>query len=243
MKKLLLLLTISLFIRVSYAQVPKPAKPAFIVTYEERGKNGNGSWVYTATIKFSLSNWNLNVVRKGNSRQSLELDPAGILKLEPGEKVKFYPGVFNESGSGDGASYSRVVTPDGTETLIETTGKDTKKTVMTDADYRKEHGIPTNENFSLNARYYQDGNLAELERTATGAILYAYCAVGDNLGEWSVSDEAMQQVFPAVETFVLTDNDIRAWQKISRTNTITGTQEDDKLTVKITVNMADGQGD
>ena len=35
-------------------------------------------------------------------------------------------------------------------------------------------------------RYYQLDELAELERTETGAILRAYTAIGDNLSEWGV---------------------------------------------------------
>jgi hypothetical protein len=92
--------------------------------------------------------------------------------------------------------------------------------------------------YNLNARSYQiAGPMAELERTETGAILLAYTSVGDNLGEWAVNQETMEQVFPKVETFVLTDQDIKSWQQISRTNVASGSGEDEYLTVKLSVKM------
>ena len=125
------------------------------------------------------------------------------------------------------------------ETITETTDHGTRTIVIDDAGYWKEHGVPTNENFLQNARYYRIDELAELERTETGAILRAYTAVGDNLGEWGVSQETMEQVFPKVETFVLTDKDIQAWEQISRTNVASGSGEDEHLTVKLSVKMED----
>lgn len=242
MKKTLLPLLL-LFTGLSlFAQVPRPARPAFMVTYKENGKNVNESWTYTATIKFSLSNWNNwyyeNGYRPADRKQLLEFDPALFLKLEPGTVIKFYPSEIDEAGTGSGGNYTTVLTPDGVETTTETEASTgTHTIIVTDADYRREHGIPTNEVYCLNARYYQLGNLAELERTETGAILYAYTAVGNNLSEWAVSDETMKQVFPEVEKFVLTDKDIMAWQQISRTNVRSGSNEDDNLTVKLSVKM------
>jgi hypothetical protein len=81
--------------------------------------------------------------------------------------------------------------------------------------------------------------MAELERTETGAILRAYTSVGNNLGEWAVNQESMEQVFPKVETFVLTDQDIKSWQQISRTNVVSGSGEDEHLTVKVSVKMTE----
>ena len=234
---ILLLLTI-----VLSAQVPKPGKPAFIVTYEESGKNVNESWNYSATVKFSLSNWN-NVLRgtgytAEERKVPVDFDPSVILKLEPGDKIQFYPSEVDESGSGSHGHYTRVLTPDGTETVIETTESEgTHSIITTDADYRREHNIPMNEVYSLNARYYQLDELAELERTASGAILRAYTAVGNNLSEWAVSQETMEQVFPKVETFVLTDQDIKAWHQISRTNVASGSWEDENLSVNLSVKM------
>lgn len=242
MKKTLLPLLFLLTGLCLSGQVPRPAKPAFMVTYKENGKNVNESWTYTATIKFSLSNWNNwyyeNGYRPADRKQLLEFDPALFLKLEPGTVIKFYPSEIDESGTGSGGNYTTVLTPDGVETTTETEASTgTHTIIVTDADYRREHGIPTNEVYCLNARYYQLGNLAELERTETGAILYAYTAVGNNLSEWAVSDEAMEQVFPEVEKFVLTDKDIMSWQQISRTNVRSGSNEDDNLTVKLSVKM------
>ena len=242
MKKTLLALVLLLTGLSLFSQVPKPAKPAFMITYEEKGKNVNESWTYTATIKFSLSNWNNwyyeNGYKPADRKQLLEFDPALFLKLEPGTVIKFYPCEIDESGTGDGGSYTRVLTPDGVETVTETeesTGTHTM--ITTDADFRRGNNIPTNEVYCLNARYYQLGDLAEMERTETGAILYAYAAVGNNLSEWAVSDETMEQVFPEVEKFVLTDKDILAWQQISRTNVRSGSNNDDNLNVKLFVKM------
>ena len=242
MKKTLLPLLLLLTSLALFSQVPKPAKPAFMVTYKENGKNVNESWTYNAIIKFSLSNWNNWYYENGytpvDRKKLLEFDPVLFLKLEPGTVIKFYPCEVDESGSGSHGNYTRVLTLDGVETITETeesTG--THTLITTDADYRKGNNIPTNEVFYLNARYYQLGELAELERTETGAILYAYSAVGDNLSEWAVSDEAMEQVFPEVEKFILTDKDILAWQQISRTNVRSGSYEDDNLTVKLTIKM------
>lgn len=242
MKKTLLPL-LFLFTGISlFSQVPKPAKPAFMITYQENGKNINETWTYNATIKFSLSNWNNwyyeNGYKPANRKQLLEFDPSLFLKLEPGTVIKFYPCEIDESGSGSGGSYTRLLTTDGVETVTETEQSTGTHTIITtDADYRNEHNIPTNEVYCLNARYYQLGDLAELERTETGAILYAYAAVGNNLSEWAVNDETMQQVFPEAEKFVLTDKDIMAWQQISRTNVRSGSYEDDNLTVKLTIKM------
>lgn len=201
----------------------------------------NESWSYSGVVKFSLSNWNEPLRGKGYTPETrklpLDLDPGLILKLEPGQKIKFYPSEVDESGSGTNGSYTRVLTTDGVEIIKETTSNGTRTIVIDDDAYRREHGIPSNENFLQNARYYQLDELAELERTASGAIFRAYTAVGDNMSEWGVSQEAMQQVFPQVEEFVLTDKDIQAWQQISRTNTRSGSYDDDKITVTLSVKM------
>ena len=85
MKRIPVIIVLMLLNLVSYAQVPMPGKPAFMVTYEESGKNGNESWNYKATIKFSLSNWNEPLRGKGTTAEErklpLDLDPAKILTL------------------------------------------------------------------------------------------------------------------------------------------------------------------
>ncbi len=246
MKKNLLLLALLPLQMISVAQVPKPGKPAFIVTYEESGKNANASWKYSATVKFSLSASNgwFYVNKSGipDFTKLIDFDPARFLKLEPESVIGFYPSEVDESGSGgaaDAASYTRVLTPDGTETLVENTSEGTKTIITTEADIRRRYGMTTDGSaYYFNARSYQiAGQLAELERTETGAILRAYTSVGDNLGEWGVSQETMEQVFPKVVTFVLTDQDIKAWQQISRTNVASGSGEDEHLTVKLSVKM------
>ena len=241
MKKILFLLALLLVSRTSFSQVPKPGKPAFIVTYEESGKNANESWSYSGVAKFSLSNWNEPLRGKGYTPEArklpLDLDPGAILRLEPGQKLTFYPSEVDESGSGSHGSYTRFLGTDGVETITETTDQGTRTVVIDDAGYRKEHGVPTNENFLQNARYYQLDELAELERTETGAILHAFTAIGDNMSEWAVSDEASEQVWPQVTEFVLTDKDIQAWQQISRTNTRSGSYDEDNITITISVKM------
>ncbi len=245
MKKSTVLFVLLMVSLSSFAQ-PKPGKPAFIVTYEESGKNPNASWNYSATVKFSLSNWNkwyyednYKVIDK---QQLIDFDAALFLKLDPGTIISFYPSEVDESGGSeaDGAHYTRVLTPDGTETVIEKDGMGDRTIITTEADFRRELGMTTDGSaYTLNARYYRIDELAELERTETGAILRAYTAVGDNLGEWGVSQETMEQVFPKVETFVLTDQDIQAWEQISRTNVASGSGEDEHLTVKLSVKMED----
>jgi len=238
---IMLLMTI-----VLSAQVPKPGKPAFIVTYEERGKFTDVSWRYDATIKFSLSASNgwfyVNESGIPDFTKLAGFDPVRFLKLDPGKVIGFYPSEVDESGSGDAAdaaSYTRVLTPDGTETLVENTGEGTKTIITTEADIRRRFGMPTDGSaYNFNARSYQiAGQLAELERTETGAILRAYTSVGNNLSDWAVSQETMEQVFPKVQTFVFTEQDIKAWQQISRTNVVSGSGEDEHLTVKLSVKM------
>ena len=244
-KNALLIILLLLLNMVLVAQVPKPGKPAFIVTYEESGKNANASWNYSATVKFSLSNWNSwfyeNDFKVPDKKQLIDFDPALFLKLDPGTVIKFYPSEVDESGgSGNDAHYTRVLTPDGTETVVEKDGMGDRTIITTEADFRRELGMTTDGSaYTLNARYYRIDELAELERTETGAILRAYTAVGNNLGEWGVSQETMEQVFPKVETFVLTDQDIKAWRQISRTNVASGSGEDEYLTVKLSVKMED----
>ncbi len=201
MKKILFIVVLLLVSLSSFTQVPKPGKPAFMVTYKENGKNVNETWTYTATIKFSLSNWSEALRGNGYTPETrklpLDFNPSAFLKLDPGEKIKFYPSEVDEAGTGSHGSYTRLLTPDGVETVTETEeSSGTHTTITTDADYRRGNGIPTNENFRQNARYYQLGELAELERTATGAILYAYTAVGNNLSEWAVGDETMESGLP-----------------------------------------------
>jgi hypothetical protein len=241
MKKISFLFVLLLLSWASFAQVPKPGKPAFIVNYEESGKNANESWSYSGVVKFSLSNWNEPLRGKGYTPEArklpLDLDPGAILRLEPGQKLTFYPSEVDESGSGSHGSYTRFLGTDGVETLTETTDQGTRTIVIDDAGYRKEHGVPTNENFLQNARYYQQHELAELERTETGAILHAYTAIGDNISEWAVSDEAFEQVWPQVTEFVLSDKDIQAWQQISRTNTRSGSYDEDNITITLSVKM------
>ncbi|MFZ0472656.1 MAG: hypothetical protein WAL94_08580, partial [Bacteroidales bacterium] len=241
MKRTLFLFALLLLCRASFAQVPKPGKPAFIVNYKESGKNANESWSYSGVVKFSLSNWNEPLRGKGYTPEArklpLDLDPGAILRLEPGQKLTFYPSEVDESGSGSHGSYTRFLGTDGVETLTETTDQGTRTVVIDDAGYRKEHGVPTNENFLQNARYYQLDELAELERTETGAILHAYTAIGDNISEWAVADEAFYEVWPQVTEFVLTDKDIQAWQQISRTNTRSGSYDEDNITITISVKM------
>ena len=103
-KNALLIILLLLLNMVSIAQVPKPGKPAFVVTYEESGKNANASWNYSATVKFSLSNWNSwfyeNDYKVPDKKQLIDFDPALFLKLDPGTVIKFYPSEVNESGSG-----------------------------------------------------------------------------------------------------------------------------------------------
>lgn len=223
------------------AQIIKPGKPAFIVTYDEKGKNVNESWHYSATVKFSLSNWNNWYYENGpvvlGREKIVDFDPGLFLKLDPGTVINFYPSEVDESGSGSNGSYTRTLGTDGMEIITETTSDGTRTIVIDDAAYRQEHNIPTNEVYNRNARFYQLGELAELERTATGAILRAYTAVGNNLSEWAVSQEAMEQVFPKVETFVLTDKDIMAWQQISRTNSNSGSYDDESISVTLSVKM------
>ena len=240
MKKILFLFALAGMSLTLNAQ-PKPGKPAFIVNYEESGKNVNESWGYSGVVKFSLSHWNEPLRGKGYTPEErklpLEFDPAVFLKLEPGAVIKFYPGEVNEAGSGTNGSYTRYLGSDGVETITETTDQGTRTIVIDDAGYRKGHGIPSNQNYLLNARYYQLDELAELERTASGAILRAYTAVGNNLSEWGVADEAFEQVWPKVTEFVLTDKDIQAWQQISRTNTRSGSYDDDNISITLSVKM------
>jgi len=244
MRKLLTMPALLLLSLAAFAQT-KPGKPAFFVTYEESGKNVNASWHYYATVKFSLSNWNSwfyeNDFKIPDKKQLIDFDPALFLKLDPGTVISFYPSEVDESGSGDAANaanYTRVLTPDGTETVVEKDGMGDRTIITTEADFRRELGMTTDGSaYTLNARYYQIDELAELERTETGAILRAYTAVGNNLGDWAVSQETMEQVFPKVETFVFTDQDIKAWQQISETNVASGSLEDEHLTVKLSVKM------
>ncbi|MGB8359564.1 MAG: hypothetical protein WCD55_13215, partial [Bacteroidales bacterium] len=102
MKKNLLLLALLPLHMISFAQVPKPGKPAFVVTYEESGKNVNASWNYSATVKFSLSNWSSwfyeNDYKIPDKKQLIDFDPALFLKLDPGTVIKFYPSEVDESG-------------------------------------------------------------------------------------------------------------------------------------------------
>jgi hypothetical protein len=245
MRKTLLVITLLLLTMISVAQVPKPGKPAFIVTYEESGKFTDVSWHYNATVKFSLSassGWfYVNESGIPDFTKLIDFDPARFLKLDPGSIIGFYPSEVDESGSGDAAnaaSYTRVLTPDGTETVVENTSEGTKTIITTEADVRRRFGMTTDgPAYNLNARSYQINGLAELERTETGAILRAYTSVGNNLSDWAVSQETMEQVFPKVQTFVLTDQDIKAWQQISRTNVASGSGEDEHLTVKLSVKM------
>jgi len=240
MKKSTVLFALLLLSWTSYAQ-PKPGKPAFVVNYKESGKNGNESWSYSGVVKFSLSNWNEPLRGKGYTPEDrklpLDFDPGVFLKLEPGAKINFYPSEVDESGSGSNGSYTRTLGTDGIEIIIETTDQGKRTIVIDDGEYRKQNGIPSNENYRLNARYYQLYELAELERTATGAILRAYTAVGNNLSEWSASLETEEQVFPEVFHFVLTDAEIRSWKQISKINSRSGNYDDDNLSVTVAVKM------
>ena len=241
MKKLLILYLLSQTALACFAQVPGPGKPAFIVTYDESGKNVNESWNYSAIIKFSVSNWNNWYYENGPNilgrEKIIDFNPGLFLKLDPGTVINFYPSEVDEAGSGSNGSYTRTLGTDGVEVITETTTEGTHTIVIDDAAYRQEHNIPTNEVYNRNARFYQLGELAELERTATGAILRAYTAVGNNLSEWAVSQEAMEQVFPKVETFILTNKDIMAWEQISRTNSGSGSYEDESISVTLSVKM------
>lgn len=241
MKSTVLLIGFMLLAGILPGQVPKPAKPAYVVNYEQKGKNANDSWEYNAVIKFSLSNWNSSLqVRElitGNRIPQRVFNPGAFLKLDPGEKVIFYPSEIDESGSGGAGSYSHTLTTDGVETITESSSSGTKTEIITDADYREKHNIPLNEVYNMEARFYQLGNLAELERTATGGILWAYTAVGNNMGEWSVPDEVWDQVYPEVAKFVLTENEIRNWPQISKTNVKSESNDEDQLTIRLSVNM------
>ena len=109
MKKTPFLSALLLLSWAVYAQ-PKPGKPAFVVTYEESGKNPNASWNYSATVKFSLSNWSSwyndeNHYKIPDIKQRIEFDPALFLKLDPGTVTKFYPSEVDKSGgSGNDAA-------------------------------------------------------------------------------------------------------------------------------------------
>jgi hypothetical protein len=240
MKKIPFLSALLLLSWTAYAQ-PKPGKPAFIVNYEESGTNVNESWSYSGVVKFSLSNWSEPLRGKGYTPEErklpLDFDPGVFLKLQPGAKINFYPSEVDESGSGSNGSYTRTLGTDGVEIIIETTDQGTRTIVIDDGSYRKQHGIPSNENYMLNARYYQLDELAELERTATGAILRAYTAVGNNLSQWSSSLETEEQVFPGVFIFVLTDAEIRSWEKITKSSNRSGKSDDDNLSVIVAVKM------
>lgn len=69
MKRIPVIIVLMLLNLVSYAQVPMPGKPAFMVTYEESGKNGNESWNYKATIKFYFQTGTGLFVGKGLRRR------------------------------------------------------------------------------------------------------------------------------------------------------------------------------
>ncbi|MBE0666474.1 MAG: hypothetical protein IH593_02260, partial [Bacteroidales bacterium] len=240
MKKPTVLFALMALSLAAFAQ-PKPGKPAFIVNYEEKGKNVNESWSYSGVVKFSLSNWSEPLRGKGYTPEDRKLplvfDPGAFLKLQPGAVIKFYPSEVDESGSGTNGSYTRTLGTDGVEIIIEKTDQGTRTIVIDDGAYRKEHNIPSNEVYSLNARYYQLDELAELERTASGAILRAYTAVGNNLSEWAVADEAFEQVWPQVTEFTLTDRDIQSWQQISRSNVRSGSYDDSNITITLSVKM------
>src|SRR5665647_368731 len=94
MKKILFLFALLGMGLTLHAQ-PKPGKPAFIVNYEENGKNVDESWSYSGVVKFSLSNWNEPLRGKGYTPETrklpLDLDSGMILKLMPGQKINFYP--------------------------------------------------------------------------------------------------------------------------------------------------------
>ena len=150
----------------------KPGKTVLTVIYEEKGVNGNGPWQIHCKTKYSLSHWN-EWLRDKQRRLPLDLEPGAISRLPVGAKVCFYPSEGVESGSGQKISASRVLSVDGVYRLTETDGNGTHTKVTTDADFRREHNIPANGHFVQNARYYQQGDLAELTRTADGAILLA----------------------------------------------------------------------
>ncbi|MDX9729643.1 MAG: hypothetical protein RBT50_10310 [Bacteroidales bacterium] len=240
MRRILILPAVLLVSLACFSQ-PKPGKPAFIVNYEESGRYGDESWSYSGVVKFSLSNWSEPLRGKGYTpeqrKMPLEFDPGAFLKLQPGAVVKFYPSEIDEAGSGTNGSYTRFLGTDGVETTVEITDQGTRTKVTDDATFRKGNNIPYNENFLQNARYYQLGNLAELERTATGGILRAYTAIGNNLSQWAVSMETEEQVFPEVYIFVLTDAEIRSWKQISKTSSRNGSSEDDNLSVTVAVKM------
>lgn len=240
MKKSTVLFTLLTLVLAAYSQ-PKPGKPAFIVNYEESGRYADESWSYSGVVKFSLSNWSEPLRGKGYTpeqrKMPLEFDPGAFLKLQPGAVVKFYPSEIDEAGSGTNGSYTTFLGTDGVETTVETTDQGTRTIVTDDAAFRKGNGIPTNENFMQNARYYQLGNLAELERTATGGILRAYTAIGNNLSQWATSLETEEQVRPGVFIFVLTDAEIWSWKQISKTNSRDGSSDDDNLSITVAVKM------
>jgi len=240
MRRILILPAVLLVSLACFSQ-PKPGKPAFIVNYEESGRYADESWSYSAVVKFSLSNWSEPLRGRGYTPEErklpLEFDPGAFLKLQPGAVVKFYPSEIDEAGSGTNGSYTRILGTDGVETTVEITDQGTRTKVTDDATFRKGNNIPTNENFMQNARYYQLGNLAELERTATGGILRAYTAIGNNLSQWAVSMETEEQVFPGVHIFVLTDTEIRSWKQISKTSSRNGSSDDDNLSVTVAVRM------
>lgn len=241
MKKSLVLLFLLFLGWAIYAQTPKPGKPAFIVNYEESGRYADESWSYSGVVKFSLSNWSEPLRGRGYTPEDrklpLEFDPGAFLKLQPGAVIKFYPSEIDEAGSGTNGSYTCILGTNGVETTVETTDQGTRTIVTDDAAFRQGNGIPYNENFKQNARYYQLGNLAEMERTATGAILRAYTAIGNNLSQWAVSTETEEQVRPGVFIFVLTDAEIRSWKQISKTNSRSGESADDNLTITVAVKM------
>lgn len=229
------LLAISLAGALWAGEVPKPGKPVFSVIYEQKGQNGIGPWSVQCVTTYSLSHWN-EPLRDKDRNLPLDLEPGALSRLPVGAKVSFYPSEAQEAGSGQGTSATRTLSTEGVYTLTETDSTGTRITTSTDADFRRAHHIPLQ--FNRNARYYQQGDLAELTRTKGGAILVA--GSDSELrggGEWSVGSDVEERIFPAVETFTLTDQELADWPNNTKTNARGAQSGDEQLSVKITLVM------
>lgn len=188
----------------------------FSISFKENAKEGDTWWSVTGEARYALlPAWDLQRQPPGSAEELYE-KRGGFTGLKPGEIVQFYAKEFKSQGGaalGDEKySWSETV-KDGVQQINECgeTGTYTEK--------------------------YADVSEATLRRTENGAVLSfnwklnTYCLLGYSASILGFTDEEARQIL----TFELTEEDLRNFGKLRRTNngTIHGEGKDPSYSVTL----------
>jgi hypothetical protein len=247
------------------AGVPPGQGPDLVlrVVWEESGSNGNGSWkakydsrfrpaaIWTGSVGGGVQlggKWAL--IGGGKSPEFLYKLRGSLLGLEVGEKLQYYLSEANDAGSESqgkrAVPMSASLSRNGQFSITCADGS----YAQDDLAYRKQGGIPSNENFPAVGRAYHSS--LELQRTKDGVTI----VLGPDAGgvpysggpafpstDLSLGEGVWKQAYAQVKTFKLTNDELKRLGSVVKSAHGSGSDEDSQLSVNVTLSFTPDAGD